>query len=109
MRMTPDISMESTGMENVQKPIPWLSGCIATFIALLIVAVMLPNTDRVVIDQTVSPPQAYIQPQPWVVCAILALTFLPVLCIFILGKRWILFDWASWAVLAFLLVRMFAM
>jgi len=94
-------------MEKTRRPIPWLSGSLATLVALLIVAAILPNCDRAAVDHTFNPPRIYIQPQPLVVCFYLALTFIPVLCIFILGRRWIFFQWFGWAVLAFLLVSMF--
>jgi hypothetical protein len=94
-------------MEKTRSPIPWLSGSLATLVALFIVAATLPNTGRVVFDRAFSPPRIYVQPQPWVVCYILALTFIPVLCIFILGRRWISFQWFGWAVLAFVLGSMF--
>jgi hypothetical protein len=90
-------------MDKTRRPIPWLSGGLATLVALLIVAVALPNTDRAVVDHSVNPPRFYIQPQPWVVCYIIALTFIPVLCIFTLGRRWTFFQWFGWAILAFLL------
>ena len=95
-------------MEKPRRPIPWLSGSLATLVALFIVGAILPNTGRVVVDHAFSPPRIYVQPQPWAVCGILALTFLPVLCIFILGRRWIFFDWLGWIVLAFLLSSMFS-
>jgi hypothetical protein len=94
-------------MDKTRRPIPWLSGSLATLVALLIVACTLPNTDRAIVDHSVNPPHIYIQPQPWVVCYILSLTFVPVLFIFILGRRWIFFEWFGWAVLAFLLASMF--
>ena len=93
-------------MEKTDKPIPWLSGILATLVALVIVAATLPNTDRVVVDHTSNPPRIYIQPKPLEVCYILAMTFVPVLCIFILGRRWIIFEWLGWGVLACLLASM---
>jgi hypothetical protein len=95
-------------MEKTRRPIPWLSGSLATVVALLIVASTLPNTDRAAADHTFNPPRIYIQPQPWVVCYILALTFIPVFCIFILSRRWKLFEWLGWSVLAYLLACMLA-
>jgi hypothetical protein len=89
------------------KPIPWFSGSLATLAALLIVGVELPNIPRGVIDNTVSPPRVYIEEQPGLLCVILAVAFVPVLCIFILGRRWIFFNWFGWIVLAFLLVAAF--
>jgi hypothetical protein len=94
-------------MEKTRRLIPWLSGSLATLVALFIVAATLPNTGRVIIDRAFSPPSIYIQPQPWVVCYILALTFVPVLCIFILGRRWVFFQWFGWIILACVLVSMF--
>ena len=94
-------------MEKSRRPIPWLSGGLASFVALLIVAVVLPNTDKAVVDHSFSPPRVYIEPQPMHVCTILAAAFIPVLCIFILGRRWIVFDWLGWIVLAMLLASIF--
>jgi hypothetical protein len=102
-----DIS-RMTPKQKTLRPVPWLSGCLATLVALLIVAVALPNTDRAMVDNTVSPPRAYIQPQPWVVCYVLVIAFLPVLCIFILGRRWFFFELLGWIVLIFVLAGMFA-
>jgi len=90
--------------KKLLKPIPWFSGGLATLVALLIAAVVLPNTPRAVVDKSVSPPGVRIEQQPLLVCGILAATFLPVLCIFTLGRRWILFDWLGWIVLVLLLV-----
>lgn len=91
-------------MEKTQKPIPWFSGGLATLVAFFVVAVTLPNTPRAVIDHTVNRPRGHIQPDPSAVCFILVIAFAPVLCIFILGRRWIIFDWLGWFVLAFLFV-----
>jgi hypothetical protein len=96
-------------MEKPHKPIPWLSGSVATFAALFIVAVVLPNTDKVVTDHSIYPPRIYIEPQPITVCLILAVAFIPVICIFILGRRWGFFGWLGWIVLAFLLASVFMM
>jgi hypothetical protein len=94
-------------MGKTRNPVPWLSGGLATLVALLIVAVTLPNTGKIIVDNTVSPARIHVDRQPWAVCSILALTFLPVLCIFILGRRWIVFDWLGWIVLALLLAGVF--
>ena len=95
-------------MDKTRSPIPWLRGSLATFVALLIVAAILPNTDRAVVDHSFNPPHVYLQPQPWVVCYILALTFIPVVCIFILSRRWRFFEWLGWGLLALLIVSMMA-
>jgi hypothetical protein len=93
-------------MDKTHRPIPWLSGSLATLVALLIIAATLPNTDRAVIDHSFDPPHVYTQPQPWVVCYILALTLIPVFCIFILSRRWRFVEWLGWGLLAFLIVSM---
>jgi hypothetical protein len=93
-------------MKKTRRPIPWVSGSVATVVALFIVAATLPNTDRVVTDRTFSPAHIYLQPQPWVVCYILALIFVPVSCIFILSRRWVFFEWFGWIILACVLVSM---
>jgi hypothetical protein len=93
-------------MEKTRRPIPWVSGSLATVVALFIVAATLPNTSRVVVDRTFSPVHNHIQAQPWVVCYILALTFVPVLCIFILSRRWVFFEWFGWIILACVLLSM---
>src|SRR5437899_353939 len=90
-------------MQKSGRPIPWLSGGLATFVALFLVVVALPNTDKVVVDHSVSPARTLIQSQPALVRQILVMAFLPVLCIFTLGRRWIFFDWLAWIFLAFLL------
>ena len=94
-------------MKKTKNPVPWLSGGLATLAALLIVIIHMPNTDRVAVDQTVSPHRTYMEPHPYAVLNLLLLTFIPVLCIFILGRRWIFFDWLGWIVLAFLLAATF--
>ena len=96
-------------MEKTRRPIPWLSGCLATFVALLITAVTLPNTGRVIVDHAFDPPRVFVQPQPMVVCYILAMTFIPVICIFILSPRWRFFEWFGWGVLALFILCMATM
>ena len=91
-------------MGKTEKPIPWLSGGLAAVVAFLFVAVTVPNTDRATVDYAVNPPRSYIQHHPSEVFHIWVLALAPVLCIFILGRRWIVFDWISWFVLAALLV-----
>jgi hypothetical protein len=93
-------------MEKNRRLIPWLSGILATLVALLIVAVTLPNTDRAVVDHSFNPPHIYVKPQPWVVCYVLVLSFIPVICIFVLSRRWRFFEWLGWAFLGFLLLSM---
>jgi hypothetical protein len=75
-------------MDKLRKPIPWLSGGLAMLAGLFIVAVTVPN----------------FAPHPVPVFRICFMAFLPGLCIFTLGRRWILFDWLAWIFLAFLLV-----
>jgi hypothetical protein len=91
-----------------RRPVPWLSGSFATLVALFIVAATLPNTDRAIVDHASNPPRIYVQSQPWIVCYILAITFVPVLCILILSRRWIFFEWFGWIILASVLVSMVA-
>jgi hypothetical protein len=88
-------------MEKTHRPIPWFSGGLATLVAFFVVAVALPNVPRLVVDFTVNPPHRYFRTDPSEVCFILVTAFAPVLCIFILGRRWIIFDWLGWFVLAF--------
>jgi hypothetical protein len=95
-------------MNKIRRPIPWLSGSLATLVALVVIEANLPNTDRAIVDHTFNPPHVYVQPQPWVVCYILALALAPVFCIFILSRRWEFFEWLGWGLLAFLIVSMIA-
>jgi hypothetical protein len=90
-------------MEKSHRPIPLLSGSLAFLVALFIIGVAYPNTDRVVVDQSIVPPRIYLQPQPVLVLGILCATLAPVLCIFILGRRWWLAEVLAWLVLALLL------
>lgn len=86
-------------MERKCKPVPWLSGTLAALIALLIVAIVLPNTNKAVVD--------HIEPQPSLAGAVLAVAFGPVLCIFTLGRRRSIFHWAGWIILGLLLTGIF--
>lgn len=94
-------------MEKTCKSIPWLSGGLATLAAFFIAAVEIPNTQKLVVDHSVYPLGTHFEPQPAVVLQILLAAFLPVLCIFTLGRRWIFFDWVAWIFLAMLLARIF--
>lgn len=90
-----------------ERPVPWISGGLATLVALLIIAAELPNTDEIV--PYVHPRGAqkfYIQPHPEIVCSVLAWTLIPVLFVF-LGRRWIVFEWLGWIVLIVFLAGMF--
>ena len=87
-------------------PVAWVSGGLAFLVAFFIVAVTLPNTDRAMIDKSVSPARLYMQPQPFLVCGILALTFIPALCIFLFAKRWFVVELIGWLILGSLLALM---
>lgn len=89
-------------MEKTQKPSPWFSGGLAALVALFIVGLAHLNTGRAVIDHTVNRPRIHIQSDPSADCFVLVMAFAPVLCIFFLGRRWIVFDWLGWFVLAVL-------
>jgi hypothetical protein len=91
-------------MEKSRRPIPWLSGSLAMLVALVIVGVAYPNIGRFVVDRSTSPPRTYLEPQPMLLLGILCATFAPVLCIFILGRRWWWAEMLGWLVLAFLFV-----
>lgn len=95
-------------MEKPVRPIPWISGIISALIGLLSIGVVLPNIPRGVVDRSFSPPRIWIDPQPWIVCAYVAFTLFPVLCIFVLGRRWVVFNWIAWGML-FLMVASFAL
>ena len=94
-------------MEKTRRHIPWLSGGLAILGALLIVAVTFPDTNKIVVHHSVSPPETRIEAQPALVRQIVIVAFLPALCIFTLGRCWIIFDWLAWAFLAMLLVGVF--
>jgi hypothetical protein len=97
-------ALQDSDVQKIRRLIHWLSSALATLVALFIVAVALPNTDRVV----VGPAGAHMEPQPWVVLYILTTAFLPVLCILILERRWIFFDWLGWIILGLGLAGIFA-
>jgi hypothetical protein len=78
-------------MEKSGNPIPWVSGGLALLVGLLFTAVTVPNYP----------------PHPIPILPILSAAFLPALCIFTLGRRWIIFDWLAWVFLSFLLVGIF--
>ena len=78
-------------MEKTHRPIPWLSGGLAVLIGLLFVAVAVP---------------CY-APHPVPYARLLAIGFVPALCIFTLGRRWIVFDWLAWIFLSVLLATVF--
>jgi uncharacterized membrane protein YhaH (DUF805 family) len=86
-------------MKKALRPIPWFSGGLATLAALLIVAIALPNMGKVIVDNSVSPPHVYAQSDPLASVVFSLVAFLPVLSIFILGRRWIFFDRLGWFVL----------
>jgi hypothetical protein len=89
-----------------QKPtlrIAWLSGGLALLVALFIAGVSIPNTGKLVVDRSIHPIRTYFEPQPVLVCEILAVTFIPALCIFLFSKRWIVVEYVGWLILAFLL------
>jgi hypothetical protein len=94
-------------MEKIRRPVPWFSGGLAILGALLIIGATFPNTFKVVVDHSVSPPQTRIEAQPALAGQIAVVAFLPALCIFTLGRRWIVFDWLAWIFLAMLLVGAF--
>jgi hypothetical protein len=94
-------------MEKTRRPVPWLSGGLAVLAALFIMAVMFPNTGKVVVDHSVSPPESRIEAQPALVCQIAVVALLPAVCIFTLGRRWILFDWLAWIFHAMMLAGVF--
>jgi hypothetical protein len=74
-------------IDEPRKPIPWLSGGLAILVGVIIVAVTVPN----------------FAPHAVPVFRICAVAFLPGLCIFTLGRRWVLFDWLAWIFLSYLL------
>ena len=83
-----------------------LSGGLALLAAFFIVAVALPNTDKITVDRSTYPPRTYMEPQPFWVCYTLAITFIPALCIFLFGKRWPIVEVIGWIVLGTLLTGM---
>jgi hypothetical protein len=78
-------------MEKTRRPIPWLSGGLALLAGFLFVAITEPN----------------FAPHPVPTFRLYSVAFLPGLCIFTLGRRWILFDWLAWIFLAFVLASIF--
>ena len=76
----------------------------AALVAFIFVSVTLPNTDKATLDISVTPARTVIRPQPALVRQILVMAFLPVLCIFTLGRRWPLLHWLAWTFLAILFV-----
>lgn len=71
----------------------WLSGGLAILFACFISMVSIPNIDQITIDNPNHPTRSYIEPHPVAVCAVLAMTFIPALCIFLFAKRWIAVEY----------------
>jgi hypothetical protein len=93
-------------MEKPVRPIPWVNGIVSTLIALLFLGVGVPNIPRAIVDRSFSPPRIWIDPEPWTMCAYLAFALFPVICIFILGRRWVVFNWIGWGMVALMVVSL---
>lgn len=91
---------------QVRRPVPWISGCLATLVATWVAFCRIPNTGRIILGEGNPPTTARYEPHPWIICYILAIAFIPVLSIFILGRRGKVFEWLSWAVLFILLMNL---
>lgn len=89
-------------MERIQKskrPIPWLSGGLAALLAFLIIAIIVPNLTIPVLDNSTSHHNHHVEWNWPALRHLFAFTLIPVLCIFTLGRRWIIFDWLAWIAL----------
>jgi hypothetical protein len=92
-----------------QKPtlrVVWLSGGLAILVTFFLLAIELPNNDRAVIDNSSVPPRLYLQPQPILLCELMAVFFIPALSIFLFGKRWFIVEILGWLILGFLLATL---
>lgn len=92
MEEPPIVHQPNEGIKKPRRPVPWLSGGLALLVGLLFVGVTVPNY----------------APRPVPIAQVLTIPFVPALCIFTLGRRWIFFDWLAWIFLSLLLVGIFA-
>jgi hypothetical protein len=94
-------------MDKVRSPIPWIRGSFALFLALLVMAVAIPNTGKIIIDRTTSPPTTHIEGRFMQSAIIVVIALLPVVCISFLDRRWIAAEVLGWLMLCYLVIGMF--
>ena len=94
-------------MSKVPTSVPWFRGGIALLLALLVVAATLPDTGKIVMDNTTSPPTLHIEGRFIHSVIIIAIALLPVACIFCLGRRWLAAEVIGWMVLSYLVIATF--
>ena len=90
-------------MEKIRAPFPWLRGGAAILVALLVVAIGLPNAGRVVIDPA-SPQTAHVEGRVRDSLIIIGMAVLPLVGILFLGRRWWFIEAIGWVLLLLLFV-----
>jgi hypothetical protein len=90
-------------MEKGRAPFPWLRGSAALLVALLVIAIGLPNAGRVVVDPA-TPQTAHIEGRVRDSLIIIAMAVLPLFFILFLGRRWWFLEAIGWFLLVFLFV-----
>jgi hypothetical protein len=90
-------------MQKVRAPSLWLRGSAAVLMALLVVAIALPNAGRVVIDHS-APQGGHIEGRVRDSIVIIGITLLPLACILFIGRRWWVVEAVGWTLLLLLFV-----
>jgi hypothetical protein len=94
-------------MEKPQSSIQLGKGIVAALLALVVVAVSLPNMKQMVFDHSTSPPTYHWESRPIACSILIAAAFVPVFCILFLGRRRRRIEVVAWCFLVYLVIASF--
>lgn len=92
-------------MEKTTPKIGWARVAAAALLSFLFLAILIPNTGRIVVDLSTTPPTYNITERPQQIAMLVAMLLVPLACIFFGVRRFRVLEFIGW----FLLVGLFVL
>ena len=91
-------------MENTKRRVGLVRVAVAALFALLFLAILIPNTGRIVVDTSTTPPSYHIEDRRRQIATLLAMLVVPLVCICFGARRSRILEVFGWVLLVGLFI-----
>ena len=91
-------------MEKTKHKIGWWRASFAAVLSFLFLAILIPNTGRIVVDRSTTPPTLTIADRPQQIAMLVGVLLIPLACIVVGARRRHAVEFVGWIVLVVLFV-----
>ena len=91
-------------MKKSKPRIGWGRVAGALVFSLLFLSILIPNTGRIVVDRSTTPPTYTITERPQQIAMLVAMLLVPLVCIYFGARRFPFLEFIGWALLVGLFI-----